>query len=178
MCESNISFQGCQDSMFLPASMTKRASDPHLKSSICGIAAAPLKAFFFSESGRPAGQNMKAHSTPSFFWVSSLSSIKRKDELKPKGTYEQLFVVANLSLFTEVNGHVDICVFVCVCACLQSVERPVTFLCSFCLSSSTRVFGCLSPPVAQKSFLRSASSPPSAQHTYRKESAEVRSGEN
>lgn len=66
---SHFSFKDTKIECFLPAPLIKRASDPHLKGSICGIAAAALKAFFpFKKGGRPAGQSMKADSTPSFFF--------------------------------------------------------------------------------------------------------------
>lgn len=112
--------------MFSPAPVIKRASDPHLKSSTCGTAAASLKAFYSPEKWEASRSKHEGPQHSQLFWVSSLSSIKRKDELKPKGTHEHLFVVANLSLFTEENGHVDVCVF--VRACLPSVSRKASDL--------------------------------------------------
>lgn len=81
----HLSFKDSNIECFLPASPMKRAADPRFKGSKCGIASTPLEAgaFIFSQKEEV---NRSRHEGPKICQIllSSLSSIKRKDELKPK----------------------------------------------------------------------------------------------
>lgn len=133
----NVTFilQGCKNWMF---SLMKRASEPHLKGSICGIAAARLRAgdfLSFSQAEVVSGSKREGQPSRTFFFEIS----QKKGWTEVKGEHKHLYVVKNPSLFTEEKSQADICVFMCVC--LRSTGRPLTFLCSSCLSSSSSIVG-------------------------------------
>lgn len=82
---------------------------------------------------------MNFQRSASLFLLSSLSSIKRKDELKPK---VHLYVMANPSLSSEngLCGYTSSHIY-CMCMSLWSKGRPTTSLWSSCLISCRNVFG-------------------------------------